>query len=683
MLVYAIEATIVWSLLYGVYHFILRGDTYFQWNRIYLIGALGLGLLIPFIHWEPSSPILIEPIQTEIYLEPIIVGLEGVNQQTLEAESGKTRFLTLGAILISIYFLGLLFFLTRLFLGYLNVIRVMFQGKRTKRFQYTLVEHPSVQSPYSFFHFLFISNKADFNEWEFKSIEQHECIHIKEGHSLDTLFVNLLQAIFWWCPILPFYRKAIRLTHEYIADQYVLRHIRPVEYGRLLLRQTLSGKVPVVTNHFSLQLKKRFVMMKKERSKPFHRLKYLLSIPVIGLLFVTMAVEIPALAENSMVSDVTSLVTQDTSRLNSLKELSYIVSSVETVDQVPMFPGCESLDQDNPITCSNKQMIMYMYKNIRYPRLARESGVEGRVIVGFTVTKTGDLENIGIVESLDDELDAEVLSLIEEMPNWIPAMKGGAPVEINVQVPVNFTLEGSQKNSNSQALPFELTVVGYKPDPVFKKVDVMPVFAGCDEATSGDSEALKNCSNNQLLQFVYQNIRYPEAAVQAKIWGMVAVKFVVEKDGSVSNVEIIREIGGACGAEVKRIVELMPQWSPGVFEGKTVRTEMVLPVKFKLDPEQVIDENTNLGLARELILEDFTVGPNPTSSLLNVSFKTTAGDLSLKLTNLSGQVVWEQSYPTFEGSFQQELNIGDLANGTYFLRLEQGLKKFNYKIVKN
>jgi len=99
-------------------------------------------------------------------------------------------------------------------------------------------------------------------------------------------------------------------------------------------------------------------------------------------------------------------------------------------------------------------------------------------------------------------------------------------------------------------------------------VDHMPEYPGGDDA---------------MLKFLSQNIIYPQIAKETGITGTVYSRFVVEKDGSVSDVNVLKGIGGGCDEEVVRVVKLMPKWSPGLQEGKKVRVQFNLPVKFTLE----------------------------------------------------------------------------------------------------
>lgn len=103
---------------------------------------------------------------------------------------------------------------------------------------------------------------------------------------------------------------------------------------------------------------------------------------------------------------------------------------------------------------------------------------------------------------------------------------------------------------------------------VLEIVETMPQFPGGEE---------------ELLKFLYGNIIYPEEAKTNNTQGLVVISFIVEIDGKISTVEILRDIGDGCGTEVKRVIELMPDWMPGLQDGEPVRVAYKLPVRFKLE----------------------------------------------------------------------------------------------------
>lgn len=124
-----------------------------------------------------------------------------------------------------------------------------------------------------------------------------------------------------------------------------------------------------------------------------------------------------------------------------------------------------------------------------------------------------------------------------------------------------------------------------KESPVFKVTAQMPRFPGCENFETKDEKDL--CAQEKLLKFVYSELQYPEAARAVRVQGTVIIRFIVEKDGSISNAHIIRDLGRGCGEEALRIVEsmnyLVNPWTPGMTRGEPVRVQYNLPVKFKLD----------------------------------------------------------------------------------------------------
>lgn len=122
-------------------------------------------------------------------------------------------------------------------------------------------------------------------------------------------------------------------------------------------------------------------------------------------------------------------------------------------------------------------------------------------------------------------------------------------------------------------------------EEIFKVVEEMPRFPGCEHLATIDERRI--CADQQMLQFIYDNIEYPGIARENGIEGTVVVRFVVDTDGKISNAEVVRDIGGRCGEEALRVVNLMnsmPQrWAPGRQRGKPVRVWFNLPVKFVLE----------------------------------------------------------------------------------------------------
>lgn len=111
------------------------------------------------------------------------------------------------------------------------------------------------------------------------------------------------------------------------------------------------------------------------------------------------------------------------------------------------------------------------------------------------------------------------------------------------------------------------TVVSQKNEEVFDVVEQMPEYPGGMQA---------------LFEFMSQNIKYPADAQKQKVEGRVLAKFIVETDGSISNIEVVKQAFPSLDAEAVRVIQAMPKWKPGRQKGQAVRVKFVLPINFSL-----------------------------------------------------------------------------------------------------
>ncbi len=129
---------------------------------------------------------------------------------------------------------------------------------------------------------------------------------------------------------------------------------------------------------------------------------------------------------------------------------------------------------------------------------------------------------------------------------------------------------------SAQAPPFTSM-----PDTVFTRVDQMPYFIGCEAFDDATIEK-RECSDLELVRFISRYLVYPEKARYGGIEGTVFVSFIIGNNGLVSNLELLKDIGGGCGQAALDVIEEMPLWQPGSHQGKPVRVRMNLPIQFSL-----------------------------------------------------------------------------------------------------
>lgn len=262
----------------------------------------------------------------------------------------------------------------------------------------------------------------------------------------------------------------------------------------------------------------------------------------------------------------------------------------------------------SPLEARNKypEVNVFSYSNIVY-RLSLML-VLVLIVGAFNLTTTNKKSSIpdGALLSLVNDIEVE-LPRTQDAP---PPPPPPPPPPVIQEIPegvladvedVDFLDQSVTASTEVVAVPVAVnkeehkTVAPPPPPPpvaeeeeIFKVVEEAPRFPGCEDlATIQEKQA---CANKKLLEFIYAHIEYPGIARENNIEGTVVIRFVVDKDGRVTDAEILREIGGGCGDEALRVVKemnTMPvRWSPGRQRGRPVKVYFTLPVKFilKADP---------------------------------------------------------------------------------------------------
>ena len=118
--------------------------------------------------------------------------------------------------------------------------------------------------------------------------------------------------------------------------------------------------------------------------------------------------------------------------------------------------------------------------------------------------------------------------------------------------------------------------------PIFYIVEEMPRFPGCENSGLSKSER-QSCASKKLLEFVFSNLKYPASDKTSTIEGTATVQFTVEKDGSLTNIKILRSLSPGLEKEIVKVIKMMPRWIPGKQFGKEVAIRFTLPVRIKLE----------------------------------------------------------------------------------------------------
>ena len=199
------------------------------------------------------------------------------------------------------------------------------------------------------------------------------------------------------------------------------------------------------------------------------------------------------------------------------------------------------------------------------------------VLVAFNVRKYDKEVKDFSTRTAATEIDAEILNTPpEETPPPPPEEPEVVATDLTVvENDAELTNEVGLINAddNANKAQEEFTRVEVEEEEEVAEEEIFLVVEE-DAEFPGGLEALS--------KYLSENIKYPQLAKENNIEGRVFVSFVVEKDGRVGNIKILRDIGGGCGAEAVRVVKSMPRWKPGKQRGKPVRSQFNLPVNFSL-----------------------------------------------------------------------------------------------------
>ena len=414
IILYFIKVIIGSAFLYGFYKLFMEKETHYVFNRFYLLSSLGLSLIIPFI----QIPIYhVEQIKTfRDFLQTIqIVG---------EGEVGNPGG-SIGTIVLILYLLGVILLLTRFIWGSIQLQKIIKNGKNyTKNGYYFKIINQEI-APFSFWDTIYVDEQyKDANELE--TILWHESIHIKQRHTFDVLIFVTATIFFWFNPFYHLCKKSIKEQHEFIVDGIVQKNKTEIKTYLALLYNTVGIQFNITNNFNKSLIIKRMKKMAQNPSKSATQYKLLLIIPIILGLVVMFSIQsnaktiIISKSNNSSII-LTSNIVNDSIPKNDKK--------FREVDKPAVFPG------------GNEQLPIFIGKNIKYPEKNRENGITGIVIVEFTITTEGNIEDVKVVKGVDPLLDNEAIRVVKLMPKWTPAENKGEKVNMIYNLPIRFKLQ--------------------------------------------------------------------------------------------------------------------------------------------------------------------------------------------------------------------------------------------------
>lgn len=457
---YLLQTNLYLILFMGFYTLVLKNETFFRQNRIYLNTSTLLSFIIPFINSNWFQELFITQ-----KLRETIVPTQMIYETVIVSANEGTKNWAIGDVILWVY-AGVMAILLLRFLFRLALLNSKLQPKKG--------------AAYSFFNTMVVDRELP----ESGIIIDHEKVHMREWHSADVLFIELGSIINWFNPVVYLYKKEIRHIHEFIADEEAASGMHSKsDYALLLFSNTLGVQPNQLSNNFfnNSLLKRRIIMLNKNKSHRTGLWKYGFSVPLFVLMLIFSAAA--ASSENNILS------------IDAKKNLPIL-----DIISHPEIGSLSQKENGNPL---NKQSV-----------------------------------SPGSGKKVSD--DAKILK-----------KHIGGNIKNPKSATVRDTIPSRKKN--------EITD--------FASVDVLPEFPG---GMKGWGEYLQS------------TLKYPDELRKNKITGRVILSFIVLKNGSITDVKVLRGIGGGADEEAVRVVKESPKWKPGILKGEPVNVAYTMPIFFQL-----------------------------------------------------------------------------------------------------
>jgi len=405
MIQYLIQVTAYTGAMLLLYQLLLRDKPLHGFNRMYLLSATILPVILPLLK-------LPESFRPQQEAKPIVAMLQEVTVGGADEQQVIPVWLL---IIPAIYLLGIIIILVMKLAGYIKMHRVINRSDKEQHEGYTLLKHTGY-GPGSWGRYIFLP-EGDVDA----TIIQHELSHVRMHHSRDIVFISLVQAMLWPNVFIHLLRKELVQVHEFQADAAV--GITGEAYTKLLLASVFGTCTLPFTHSFIIHpIKRRIMMLHNNRKNG--KLRGVIATASASLL-------------------LAGIITMQS--CEQKKEAASVISEPvleKTNDSVLAFV--------HKMPSPGYNLNEYLGKLIEYPEEAKQKKIEGRVAVKFVVGKDGKISGMEVKsKNVDPLLRDAAIKAVAQLPDWIPGEdEQGNKVPVYFTLPINFKLDDAEKKTS-------------------------------------------------------------------------------------------------------------------------------------------------------------------------------------------------------------------------------------------
>jgi beta-lactamase regulating signal transducer with metallopeptidase domain len=389
-------------VFYAVYKLWLENEKMFRFNRAYLLLSLVFSFVIPLQLISVRS--LLGNTLPVIQLEGIVIR---TSNAVLNKDNSEQIII---AVLSIIYLIVTCLLLVRFIVNLYSFYKKIKSNNRQVIDDVQLVLIGEATLPHSFWKSIFI-NKEEFETGKIPlELIAHEKAHLQQKHTLDILFIEVLQIVFWFNPLLVLFKKAIKLNHEFLADEAVNERFNSVTTYQKLLLNFASNKntIALASNLNYLITKKRLIMMTRKES----RFKMIFKVLIVSFVCV---MSLFVFSSETIAQKVKDKSDYDKPILKSIND---------SIEKQPEYPG------------GIEEFYKLVGMNFKIPAEALKQKLEGKAIIEFMVERDGSLSEFKIVKDLGYGIGNEAVRTIKLSPKWIPGTIDGKPARVLYTLPI-------------------------------------------------------------------------------------------------------------------------------------------------------------------------------------------------------------------------------------------------------
>lgn len=421
MIYYLLQVSILLGISLLIYQFILSTKTMFKFNRWFLLSTLIGSIFVPLIPFEIFFNFFIsKPIHP-------IVNISELNELTINIDSKEnTSQLSFYNLIDFLLIIGSFLFLIRFFKELFYIVQLK-RGSEKIYYQGIKIYKINIRNEiFSFGKSLFIDVEIFDKIMLHQEVWLHEKAHIQQNHTIDRLIVELCKIVFWFHPFIYKYAENIKINHEFLADDEVLKTTNDIKNYQNQLLDFIETKHNLLVSTFNFKLtKKRFIMMKNKTKFPIQ------VITKFSVLFVVISVFI-----------LTACTKKEEVQTKNDSYTEIIIGEAQVENANNNESALKNIEQKALPSDGMENFYFEFVKKFNTSEMENNLNDSlATIVLNFVVEIDGSISNIKATNNTDKAFADEAIRVLKSMPNWIPGKNNGEIVRSNYNLPIKIRLK--------------------------------------------------------------------------------------------------------------------------------------------------------------------------------------------------------------------------------------------------